>query len=277
MILTSSHARGSTLAWLAAALVLAPLSATAQTPAKPAPPEMVKPESTKETAVDERPMAGMKARVFQLKHRDADDLIEALRPLLSDSRGTMIRKSDALKTITARDFPENLGALEQALKRLDVPAPPKPDVEVQIRVLIGSPHAGAGHYPGELESVVKQLGSTLSYKSYHLIASITQRLRAGAGTSGKGELLVLPPVSDEKATGHFHYQIDNLILPNSPPPDGSVLFTLKRFKLVLEADALGEAEVTTGLTLREGEKVVVGTGSLRNRAMIVVISARSLR
>jgi hypothetical protein len=29
--------------------------------------------------------------------------------------------------------------------------------------------------------------------------------------------------------------------------------------------------------LREGEKVVVGTGSLRNRAMIVVFSARVLK
>jgi hypothetical protein len=219
--------------------------------------------------------AGMKARVYQLKHRDADDLVDAVRPLMSDSRGAMIRKSDALKTITARDFPENLAAIEQALKRLDVPKAPQPDVEVQIRVLIGSPASGNGSYPGDLSGVVKQLGTTLSYKSYHLIADVTQRLRAGGGTSGKGQVVLAPPVADEKTSGHFHYHIENMHLPavGSGPP----VFALKRLKLVLETDGLGEAEVATGLTLREGEKVVVGTGSLRNRAMIVVVSARVLR
>ncbi|HEY0705677.1 MAG TPA: hypothetical protein VGG33_02715, partial [Polyangia bacterium] len=58
--------------------------------------------------------------------------------------------------------------------------------------------------------------------------------------------------------------------------NGLASFALKRFRVLLEADALGEAEVATGLTLREGEKVVVGTASLKNRAMIVVIFARRL-
>jgi hypothetical protein len=225
---------------------------------------------------DERPPAGMKAKVFQLKHRDADDVVDALRPLMSDSRGSMLRKSDELKTVTARDFPENLAAVEQALKRLDVAVAAQPDVEIQIRILIGSPLAGNSQYPPDLDAVVKQLGSTLSYKSYHVIAQVTQRVRAGANTSGKGELVLSPPASDDKATGHFHYNAETQV---TPPAVGATtpLITLRRFKLVLESGGLGEAEVATGLTLREGEKVVVGTGSLKNRAMIVVVSARQLR
>jgi hypothetical protein len=225
---------------------------------------------------EERPPAGMKAKVFQLKHRDASDVVETLRPLMSDSRGSMLRKSDELKAISARDFPENLAALEQALKRIDVPPAPQPDVEVQIRVLLGSPLPGTSQMPSELDAVIKQLSSTLSYKSYHMVAQVTQRLRAGAGSSGKGELVMAPPAADEKTTGHFHYNVESLILP---PTAGSAapLITLRRFKLGLESGSLGEAEVATGLTLREGEKVVVGTGSLKNRAMIVVVSARQLR
>jgi hypothetical protein len=226
--------------------------------------------------VEERPPAGMKARVFQLKHRDADDVMEAVRPLMSDTRGSMMRKSDELKTVSARDFPENLAAIDQALKRLDVPSPPQPDVEVQIRILIGSPSAATSQFPPDLDAVVKQLGSTLSYKSYHLIAQVTQRLRIGTGSSGKGELVIAPPASDDKTNGHFHYNFESLAMP---PATGTTtpLITLRRFKLVLEGGGLGEAEVSTGLTLREGEKVVVGTGSLKNRAMIVVVSARQLR
>jgi hypothetical protein len=229
-------------------------------------------------AADERPPAGMKARVFQLKHRDADDVLDALRPLLSDARGSMMRKSEELKTVSARDFPENLAAIDQALKRLDVPAPPQPDVEVQIRVLIGSPTAGSSQIPSDLDAVVKQLGSTLSYKSYHVIAQVTQRLRAGAGTSGKGELSISPPVSDDKTTGHFHYSAEiRSVVPLPATGAGAAMITFRRFKFALEGGGLGEAEVSTGLTLREGEKVVVGTGSLKNRAMIIVVSARQLR
>jgi hypothetical protein len=230
-------------------------------------------------AADERPAPGMKARLFQVKHRDADDLVEALRPLMSDGRGSMLRKSEALKTITARDFPDNLNALEQAIKRLDVPKPTQADVEVQIRVLIGAPQPASGqHYPSDLEAVVKQLGNTLPYKGYYQIASIAQRLRAGSGTSGKGQVLVMPPAAEEKTQGHFHYHLENLNLPAAANPgSGPATFALKRLKLVLETEGLGEAEVSTGLTLREGEKVVVGTGSLRNRAMIVVFSARVVK
>lgn len=225
---------------------------------------------------DERPTPGMKARVFQLKHRRPDDIVDVIRPLLSDRRGSMLRKSDSLKTIIARDFPENLAAVDQALRRLDISLPPQPDVELQVRILIGSPAGGPSQYPTELEPVVKQLGSTLSYRTYHLLGSVTQRLRAGSNASGKSQVMALPPGIEEKVTGHFRYHIENIAVTPSGST-GATAFTLKRFKVDLEADALGEAEVSTSLTLREGEKVVVGTASLKNRAMIVVIFARLLR
>jgi hypothetical protein len=256
---------------LVLALVLLPVIPASAAGARAAPNA-----GTGGEAVDERPAAGMKARVFQLKHRDADDVLEALRPLMSDSRGSMIKKSDELKTVSARDFPENLAALEQALKRLDVPQTAQPDIEVQIRVLIGSPTGSNSPIPGELDSVVKQLSSTLSYKSYHVVASVNQRVRAGAASSGKGELVIAPPAADDKTNGHFHYNFESQIAPPAAA-GGNGLITLRKFKLTLEGGGLGEAEVATGLTLREGEKVVVGTGSLKNRAMIVVVSARQLR
>jgi hypothetical protein len=225
---------------------------------------------------DERPPAGMKARVFEVKHQDPEDLVHALRPLASGARGAMLNDSDSLRSITVRDFPENVAAIEQALKRLDVPVAPKPDVEVKVRILLGSVSEGAGSYPPELESVVKQLGATLNYKSYYQVASLTQRVKAGSGSGGKGHFQLTPPAVDESTGGHFHFGVENVSLaPPSPP--SSQLVVLKKLKLSFESDGLGEAEVATGLTLREGEKVVVGTGSLKNRAMIVVVSVRLLR
>jgi hypothetical protein len=225
---------------------------------------------------DEPPPPGMKSRVFQIKHQDPDNLVEALHPLTSGRPGWMMRENDKLRTLTVRDFPENIAAIEQAIKRLDVPAPAKPDVELRIHLLLGAPGAGAGQYPGELEPVIKQLLATLSYKSYYQIATVTQRIRAGGGASGKGQVSLGPPAVDSAGNGHFHYAVENLNLTPSPTGTGTQV-ALKRFKLELEGGGLGDAEVSTGLTLRDGERVVVGTGSLRNRAMIVVVAAKLLR
>jgi hypothetical protein len=249
-----------TVAAVAAVLVVLPSAARAE----------------RERQRDEPPPPGMKSRVFQIKHQDPENLVEALHPLTSGRPGWMMRENDSLRTLTVRDFPENIAAIEQAIKRLDVPAPAKPDVELRIHLLLGAPGPGPGQYPSELEPVIKQLLATLSYKSYYQVASVTQRIRAGGGASGKGQLMLAPPVAENAGHGHFHYAVENLtLIPAATGPGNQV--SLKRFKLEVEGAGLGEAEVSTGLTLRDGERVVVGTGSLRNRAMIVVVAAKLVR
>jgi hypothetical protein len=233
-------------------------------------------EPGKEDKRDERPAPGMRGRVFQIKHQNAGDLVQALRPLSSGAAGAMFQPSEQLNIITVRDFPESLNAIGQALKRLDVPTPPQPDVEVRIRVLLGSPLPGTGQYPAELESVVKQLNATLQYKSYHQVAAVTQRVRAGSGSSGKGQVMIGSPAADESTNGEVHFSIEKISLP-LPGTSTTPLFSFKRLKVRLESGSLGEAEVSTGLTLREEEKGVLGNGSLKNRGMIVVVSARLLR
>jgi hypothetical protein len=225
---------------------------------------------------DEAPPPGMKARVFQLKHQDPDSVREAIQPLASGTPGMMVRENDDLRTITVRDFPENLLAIEQAIRRLDVPRPAKPDVELRIHVLLGAASPGPGQVPGDLEGVVRQLSATLSYKSYYQVAAVTQRIRVGAGAKGKGQLVLVPPAAEQSGGGHFRYSVENVSLAGAagtPPPQ----VALKRFHLELDGGSLGEAEVSTGLTLRDGERVVVGTGALKNRAMVVVLSARLLK
>ena len=231
------------------------------------------------------PPAGMRARVFQVKHQDVESLVDALKPLASGVSGAMLRSNESLRTVTVRDFPENVAAVEQALKRLDVPGTSRPDVELRIHVLIGSPAAASGpvQYPSELEAVVRQLSATLSYRSYFQVAALTQRVRPQSGANGKGELTLSPPASDQPGNAKFHYSFQNVVAsPGAAGATGAnaggMQVSLRRFHFELDGgDALGEAEVSTGLTLRDGEKVVVGTGSLKNRAMIIVLAARLLR
>jgi hypothetical protein len=224
---------------------------------------------------DDPPAKGMKARVFEVRHQDADQLTRPLEPLLSGAKGAKLSASSSLRTISVRDFPENLAAIEQALRRLDVPTPPRPDIEVRLRILIAA-HEGGGDVPEDLQAVVKQLQATLSYKAFYQVTSISQRVRANAGSGGRGEARLAPPVVDEGTTVSYRYGIEQVQIPvvaaGSPQQ-----VQLRRLRFELEGKHLGEAEVSTGVSLREGEKVVVGTGSLKNRAMIVVVSVKVAR
>jgi hypothetical protein len=246
---------------LAAALALALVAPAASAGDKP------------EDRPSER-IPGLKSRVFELKNRAPDEVLKVIRPLGSGVKGTSISESGEFKTITVRDFPENIAAIEDALKRLDVPKAPKPDIEFRIRVLIAAP-GGASQYPNELEPVVKQLHATLNYKGYFQIASITLRVKAGSGARGTGVTSVNPPVSAESSSMSYAYGFEDVSI--APPPPGAAVVQIRKLHYAIEGKSLGEAEINTGLSLREGEKVVVGTASLKDRAMILVLSARIVK
>jgi hypothetical protein len=225
---------------------------------------------------DDRPsekVPGLKSKVFDIKHRSTDELLKVLKPLGSGIKGTSISESGEFKTITVRDFPENIAAMEDALKRLDVPRAPKPDIELRIRVLIAAP-TGASQYPGELDPVVKQLHATLNYKSYYQIASITHRVKSGSGAKGKGVTAVNPPVSSEATTMAYSYSFEDVGIMPGPGP---AVVQIRKLSYAIGGKPLGDAEINTGLSLREGEKVVVGTASLRERAMILVLFVRVVK
>ena len=220
----------------------------------------------------------MRAKVFAVKHQNAGDLVQALKPLASGATGAMFQPSETFNTVTVRDFPKILRPSSRPSSAWTCPPHPSPMWRFASGSCSDRRLAGGGQYPAELESVVKQLSATLQYKSYHLVAAITQRVRAGSGgANGKGQVVLSPPAADENHGGQFHYNIDKISLPQ-PAAGGPTIVGVKKLKFSLESSVLGEAEVSTGLTLREDEKVVLATGSsLKNRAMIVVVSARLLR
>src|SRR6188508_2551367 len=74
--------------------------------------------------VPSRPQSPYKAMVFDVKYRDPDALATVLQPLLSGTSNTSMVPNRSMKTITVRDYPENITAIGEALKRLDVPDTP---------------------------------------------------------------------------------------------------------------------------------------------------------
>ena len=73
-------------------------------------------EHDKEPRDEDRPTEkmGLKSRVFEVKHHTPDELMKVLKPLASGIKGTSLVGSGDFNTITVRDFPENVAAIENS-------------------------------------------------------------------------------------------------------------------------------------------------------------------
>jgi len=220
---------------------------------------------------------GFKSKVFEVKYRDAYNLSQVLRQLGSGFKGASMSASTEFKTLTVRDFPENLATIEEALKRLDTPAAPRTSIELHMYVLVASNTSGAGdtaaQVPAELKDVLTQLRGTLNYGNYELAATVVQRLTETRNIlqgSGTGVVHANPTGGLDMALP-YQYVINSISLVQNPSGTPSVQINEFSFSAQTDKD---RAQVQTALNLRDGEKVVVGTATIRNRALIVVLTAK---
>ena len=218
-----------------------------------------------------------KSKVFEVKYRDPNSLASVISRLMSGFRGAAISSNAEFRTITVRDFPENLATIDEALKRLDTPADPRPNIELHMHVLIASNGAGpSGEMPAELKDVLTELRRTLNYKNYELAASVVQRLTEtssilqGAGTAE------VPSMGTTPANNGMPYEYYIRSVTLVPNVTGSPSVQIADFNF--SAIAVGDrARVQTALNIRDGEKVVVGTATIRNRALVVVLTAKLVK
>lgn len=220
---------------------------------------------------------GFKTKVLDVKYRDANSLAGVLRQLGSGFKGASVAPNAEFKTITVRDFPENLATMEEAVKRLDIPAAPLPNIELHIYALVASNTGGASDttaaLPAELKDVVTQLRGTLTYQNYELAATVVQRLTETRNMlmgTGAGQVSHANPTGLDMALP-YQYVIQSMSLVQNPSGAPSVQINEFTFKAQTDHDQI---QVQTALNLRDGEKVVVGTATIRNRALIVVLSAK---
>ena len=222
---------------------------------------------------------GFKNRIFEVKYRDPDSLLSVIRLLTSGFKGAQASADRNFRTITVRDFPENIAAIEDALKRLDTPEAPRPEVELRMHVLIaGTGEGGGSPVPAELKDVVRQLQSTLSYKNYDLLTSIIQRTKEQPYSTGflQGEGSARMTLPGSPRDFRYGFNANSLTLGTNPT--GATTVQLGGFTFSLDGGGeAGRASIRSDVGLREGEQVVVGTAGLRDKALILVLSAKLIK
>ena len=218
-----------------------------------------------------------KSKVFDVKYREPGSLANVVSKLMSGFKGAAISSSSEFRTITVRDFPENLVTIEEAIKRLDTPAAARPDIELHIHALIASNAGSVGSAPpAELRDVLEQLRGTLNYKNYELAATVVQRLTdTPRGLNGSG-VSELPGGNSGTPSSlmSYDYFIGGVSLVQNAA--GSYTVQIGEFGFTTSSDK-DKAKVQTAMNIRDGEKVVVGTATMRNRALVVVLTVKFLK
>jgi hypothetical protein len=248
---------------LFAILLLAALPLLADTPKK-----------EDDAGIDNR---AFKGKIFDVHNRNPHDLADAIRLLGSGFKGATLVVSTELHTITVRDFPENIAVMEEALKRLDH-AVSTPDITLNIAVLIGSktPLAGAGAVPDDLAPVVKQLQSALRYSNYGLLTSTMHRTKPGSGidNSGVAEPALVGMTAHEGQPIFYSYAFSQISLGEQSINVEKFIFSMR---VPVEVGNGGvqyqNVGFNTPVSIRQNEKVVIGTTTMGDKALIVVVTA----
>jgi hypothetical protein len=228
---------------------------------------------------------GFKGKIFETKYRDPYGLLQVIRPLGSGFKGATMSVDRDFRTLTVRDFPENIAAIEEAIKRLDTPQAPRPDIEFSVHVLIASTASGNREdYPAELADVVTQLKSALKYKSYTLMTSGIHRAKEGpgeVGNSGVAESNLFSSVPTPPNPIFYNYSLDSITIDSA---SGAPTIQVGRFRFSMRVPLNMGAQVQyenvgfqSPVGLRQGEKIVVGSTTMGDKGLVVVVSAKLLK
>jgi hypothetical protein len=219
-------------------------------------------------------------RVFQLKYADPRELARVL------SQYGRIETSPMLKalTITARD--SAMTEVELTVKRFDVPQPAVQNIDVTIYLMSALGQPAGGQVPPELESVIKQLKSTFSYKGYQLIDTEVIRVRAGLGGEVSGVVMEGPVIEGNKTISQVKFKSASVSTDEKGRAiriDG--LNIGLKIPIVVTGTGLAAGQkqyryidtgMSTDVDVREGQKVVIGKANMdgSDRASIVVLMAK---
>jgi len=247
-------------------------------------------EPKKEVQAPAPQPAKLAVKLFEIKYRNPGSLANSLQSLGSGAPNTKIYPNDDLKTLTVRDFPENISAIEEALKRLDVPDKSPVSLEFQLHLIAASMEPGEkAALPKNLEPVVEQLKSTLKFTNYRYISSALNRVsdRGKIESSGvTGSLFPAPAgvLNSPEAPTFYQYGLSKVWLTQDATGKESVQIDSFKFGVSVPIKYAQNTQyrdigIVTPLSLREGEMAVVGTANIggADEAIIVVITVKKAK
>jgi hypothetical protein len=221
----------------------------AQTAATAAPPPAQPPEPPHQQ------------RVFLLKYADARNVASVLEVF-----GYGIKADRDMHVVAVSAPAEAMSAIEDAVKRLDVPTAASRDIDLIVYLVMASEQPSAsGNLPPELEPVADEMKKIFSYKSFRLLDSILLRTQPGNRATASGTI----PTGESKTM----YSFDVRPSAVTEDPKGR-LIRLDNLNLTMNGGN-NNAGIHTEIAVREGQRVVVGKSNMGSGgSLILVVTAK---
>lgn len=226
-----------------------------------------------EKRTEEKPVPTQQ-KLFVLKYADAD----SLRQLLMVFGANIVPNRD-MHVLSVSAPAQTMVAIEDAIKRLDVPSAAPANVDLTIYLVIGhESETGGGPVPKDLDSVIAQLKSGFGFKAYSLMDVIAIRTRTGqdAGTTSSGGAM---PVGSSGATQPI---FTTLRLSESGITGDGTTIHIRRLQANIKMPVANQngfsyqdLGMNTDLDIKEGQKVVIGRlGISKDQALFLVMTAK---
>jgi hypothetical protein len=197
-------------------------------------------------------------KVFTLKHVRVDDMARVLSVFPAEISG-MERGNMHVLSVSAA--PAVVAAIEETIKRLDVPLPAVRSVDLTAYVLECSPPGDGGTVQADLQDVVAQLKRTFNYSG--CVVGRTLFTRASDGSR-------LQMDSREGSAGM--YSLSAMLQVDSTEP--TVVIRLRQLYFNNSGPTQG-GRLNGDIDIRDGQKVVLGRlgATESGKHQIVVLAA----
>jgi hypothetical protein len=202
------------------------------------------------------------SRVYEIKHGPSHALVKLLEPF-----GTRTVWVEELKAVSITATERQHVAIEEILKRYDVPSRSARTIRLQfylIRADMSGPTVEAV-VPPQVEAILREIASLTRYQRFELIDSPLLRL---TGT-------YLGQIS--AAGEQVGYQIRVLHREGSNPDDDENAIRLENLTIsVTTVQEKLQAGITTSVSMKGGETVVIGTTQLKGEGALIAVLTGSI-
>jgi len=223
-------------------------------------------QSVVTTAAPATPETPRQQKVFVLKYADASHVANVLSVF-----GYGIRDDRNLHVVAVSAPAPAMAAIEDAIKRLDVPAAAPSDIDLVAYMIVASAQASPGsELPANLQPVADEMRKIFPYKSFHLLDSILLRVEPGNRADARG-IVMMPNCNACEREYDFSVNL------NSVTDDAKErLIRLDNLELDLHLGGDRTAKIRTDIAAPEGQRVVVGKSNIGpDQALVLVMTAKT--
>jgi len=228
------------------------------------PPEIIVEQMKQRGALlsmQEQQREGWTSKIISVKNNIPSTTLQALCIFRAE-----VVPQPPLHAVSVRAPQDQIAAIEDAIKRLDVPQQGPKSVELTVQVMVASDRDETmlKMVPSSLKPVVDQLKGLLSYKQYYLLDTLIGTGADSRSVSLSGDVVGLRATPAEISSYQFYATVR---IGNGDPSASTVRLSNLRYNLG------SGIVINTEIDIPFGKQVVVGKTTSGDRAFILVVSA----